>query len=384
MAAENPGQSARESTGQAAGEVHVDAGACFVYFAHDVGFAIDLEQARPRLTAATSRRPIPHRRRAPQHFDYTPAPLQIVRTRAAVGIAAFRTDELVEATIFDFGAVSVRYRIPLAGPLDDLRNLSDELYDNAELRGRSRALVEELVNEMGSALSKPRISELVEDYAIYQVERMTPPITAARLGDTCGLELAQILRSEVATLSGEEVTEALSTRISYGPADATIVDWNAALVIDPDADEVRAVLEFANVQLLELRYLDDQLDEDLEEAYATMTKQSWRAPLFRTRRRDLRRLAALQMDSAMMFEGVNNALKLLGDPYLARVYRLAANRFHLKEWDANILRKLDILDHIYGRVADQQANLRLELLEWIIIVLIAVSIVLPFLPGTGH
>jgi hypothetical protein len=46
---------------------------------------------------------------------------------------------------------------------------------------------------------------------------------------------------------------------------------------------------------------------------------------------DLHRVAQMQVDSAMLFEGVNNALKLLGDQYLARVYRLASQRFHLEE-----------------------------------------------------
>ena len=45
--------------------------------------------------------------------------------------------------------------------------------------------------------------------------------------------------------------------------------------------------------------------------------------------RHLSRLATLQTDSALLFEGVNNALKLVGDQYLARVYRAVSQRFHL-------------------------------------------------------
>jgi hypothetical protein len=100
---------------------------------------------------------------------------------------------------------------------------------------------------------------------------------------------------------------------------------------------------------------------------------------------DLRRVAQLQVDNAILFEGVNNALKLLGDQYLARVYRLVAQRFHLAEWDASILRKLQTLESIYEKMADQATNYRLEALEWIIIVLIAISILLPFVSGvSGH
>jgi len=83
----------------------------------------------------------------------------------------------------------------------------------------------------------------------------------------------------------------------------------------------------------------------------------------------------------VLFEGVNNALKLLGDQYLARVYRLVSTRFHLAEWDTSILRKLQTLESIYEKLADTAATRRLEVLEWIIILLTALSLVVYFLPA---
>jgi hypothetical protein len=90
----------------------------------------------------------------------------------------------------------------------------------------------------------------------------------------------------------------------------------------------------------------------------------------------LRVIAELQVDNAVLFEGVNNALKLLGDQYLARAYRLASKRFHLDDWDAGILRKLQTLESIYQKVSDRAATWRMEVLEWVIIVLFVFSIVL--------
>ena len=69
-------------------------------------------------------------------------------------------------------------------------------------------------------------------------------------------------------------------------------------------------------------------------------------------------------------------MKLLGDQYLARVYALIKRRFHLDEWDGSILRKLETLESIYEKISDQAANRRLEILEWVIIFLIAASIAL--------
>ncbi len=94
---------------------------------------------------------------------------------------------------------------------------------------------------------------------------------------------------------------------------------------------------------------------------------------------DLRSLAELQVDNAALFEGVNNTLKLIGDQYLARVYRMVNRRFHLDEWDASILRKLQTLESIYEKISVQASNHRMEMLEWVIIFLIAFSIALEFI-----
>ena len=59
-------------------------------------------------------------------------------------------------------------------------------------------------------------------------------------------------------------------------------------------------------------------------------------------------------------------------------------RFHLEAWDASILRKLETLESIYGKMSDRTTSRRMEVLEWIIIVLIAVSIAVSFFPMGGH
>jgi hypothetical protein len=179
------------------------------------------------------------------------------------------------------------------------------------------------------------------------------------------------------------VADAVAQRISFSPSDVAIIDWDATLVAADDAEDVRAVLEFANVELLEMRHLDQQLDDALDESYETLSRRGSRFGFARAARADLRRVGQLQVDNALLFEGVNNALKLLGDQYLARVYRIASARFHLGEWDGSILRKLQSLESIYQKLADQAANRRTELLEWIIIVLIAIELALPLLRLSG-
>ena len=55
-------------------------------------------------------------------------------------------------------------------------------------------------------------------------------------------------------------------------------------------------------------------------------------------------------------------------------------RFHLDDWDTSVLRKLETLESIYEKISDQASNRRMEILEWVIILLIEFSIALEFIP----
>jgi len=48
--------------------------------------------------------------------------------------------------------------------------------------------------------------------------------------------------------------------VSYGPGGLAVIDWNCAVVVDRRPEEALAVLEFANVELVEMRFLEDRLD----------------------------------------------------------------------------------------------------------------------------
>jgi hypothetical protein len=167
--------------------------------------------------------------------------------------------------------------------------------------------------------------------------------------------------------------------LAYQPGERVIIDWNSALLFQREAEDVRAVLEYANVELLELRRLDDQLDTVLDRSYHALTRRAGPHRLGLTPGRELRLIAELQMESALLFEGVNNALKLIGDQYLARLYRVAAQRMHMPDWDTSILRKLQTAESIYQKLSDQQTTRRMEVLEWIIILLIAFEVVMSFI-----
>lgn len=382
----HPAAATEVSTAAPAMTPLIRAGCCHVSFAYDVGRAIDLDRAEQLITAQKQRDQIKHRRRAPASFQYEPAPLRITHTVEPMQIGEFRAGPTADAVVYDFGAVSITYSIPLAGRFDALLPLGLALYENAALLADSRLRVSHLLETIRPAVDRPEFAATVEDYAIYEIAEMEPPVTPAEFVSAHGATIARLLRSETAPLSKQEVADALACRMSFGVADVTVIDWNAALLLDSAAEDARMVLEFGNVELLEMRHLDRQLDAALDESYRALSRRRLRPGLFRgSYAGDLQRVSRLQVDGAVLFEAVNNALKLLGDQYLARVYRLVSQRFHLAEWDAAILRKLHTLESIYTQLVDRQTTVRMEVLEWIIIILITVSILLPFVPGMpGH
>lgn len=350
-------------------------GSCHVTLAFEVGQNLDLERCE-RLLPPAERQRVRSRRRVPHYFDYRPAPLRLPQEPpvfTSAGLAVTRVD----VVLFDFGAAAVNYTLPYQDSLDGLVRISSALQETGPLADDARARLELLVTLLGPAIDRPRVAEMVEDYLIFQVDRLADGVRPGDLWQGASrMRAAQILRGTDEPLSQDEVDDALSLRLSFGPEDLTMVDWNASLVCDPEPEETRVLLEFANVQLLELRHLDGELDKVIDRAWESLARAErswWRA--LRPPVSTLRHLGELQMDSAVLFERVSSAVKLVGDRFLGRVYVAASQRFHFADWDRAISRKLAVMEGIYQKLSDRVTARRLEVLEWIVILLIAVEVV---------
>jgi hypothetical protein len=247
----------------------------------------------------------------------------------------------------------------------------------AGLRDDARRRVLTLMQALAPAITRPLVADSVEDYTVFVIRSLElgtapVPLTAESIGRQL---LARVLRAEHASLSDEQVNDAVSGTVSYGPDDLAVIDWNAAILIDPDPDATIAALELANTQLLELRFLDDTLDRALEEAYDITVRGGDRpAVLGGSIRRQTRRLARMQVDAAGLLQSVGNALKIYGDQHLARIHDTADRRLRLHDWERSVRVKLDALEAIYGKLRDAHHQRRSEILEWIIITLIAAEI----------
>jgi hypothetical protein len=269
-------------------------------------------------------------------------------------------------------------KIPFSLTQGQLTNLAGHLADSAPLVAISRSVVTPLFQQLKPAISKPEWrDDLSEEYLVFEF----PPGKQLEPGPLLRQHapwLASLLVLEAGALSDEEIADAGRLHVSYSPQDLLLSDWAAGVLIDEQCEETLQVIELSNLQLLEYRYLDNRLDDILASASRGIqaTPRGWRPPGLGLFQRPLRQLGEVKVDANDLFERTGNVLKLVGDQYLARAYRQLAERFHLREWECSIQRKLEVIEGLFQTLADQAATARGELLELTVVILIVIEIVL--------
>jgi hypothetical protein len=279
-----------------------------------------------------------------------------------------------ELTAFDFGALSLTVRFPVRMTPEELLTLAGDLADPAPLNEAARRILSPLIDRLRPAVTGLEVSELSEEYVIFQVDN-----AYANWGTDHPDWVAGLVRLDPEPLSEAEIAEANRLSISYTPTDLVTLDWAAGFVADRDSADTLQVIEFANVQLLEFRHIDDRLDDRLEAAYkliGTGQRRRWAPPSWRMYGAAMRNVRELEIEATSLFERADNALKLIGDQYLSRVFELASTRFHLRDWQQSIRRKLDTVGDVYDLLVQQSGVSRMETLEIIVILLIAMEIAL--------
>ena len=163
---------------------------------------------------------------------------------------------------------------------------------------------------------------------------------------------------------------------SFEKTDLTVIDWDAALVVDLKGyvDDVLYALELANLQLEEFRIMDQRLDEYLDKAYEHLERKSW--AIFGAANKTLRHLRRFRVDVAKLTDEVTHITKFFGDWHLARVYLGARDRFYLDQWRASVEQRLAQLDKLYSVVHAEVNEQRMLWLEIIIVVFFALDLLI--------
>jgi hypothetical protein len=162
-----------------------------------------------------------------------------------------------------------------------------------------------------------------------------------------------------------------------------VTGWNVALIVEPSGDpDTIEVLELANAQLLELRYYDDLLDRELANLYDEVGRRRGRSmSLLRNYGPVLRRAMILMLEIAEFIERVENALKIIGDVYLARLYASAVETLRIPSWERSVTRKQELVQQVYDVLKSEVDARRGQVSEIIVIVLILGEILLALRVG---
>ena len=350
-------------------------GTLLVYRLFDVADALDLSRAEVLLSAPRSRLKLVGAQ-TDTALDIPRPPLQVALGRRQLPLAGGPRPAEASARLFDYGVVSVVYRlvIPPGTELAELIPLAEELSAAATpaVDQAARAEAEELARALAPTLERPHRWEGLETYQVFFVRASEQPASAAEV--LAGAPIAELLLGETSEvpLSRDERNDVLGHAYSYLADDLAVVDWNSAFLLEPSGvGDIPDLLEFATAHLLELRYYDALLDRELHAIYDELGAKGGFADLFTLRQARLqRRTAALLLELSEMTERLENAIKIVGDFYLARLYQSSVRRFRLPAWQESVLRKERLLSGVNELMKSTADRRRGELLELTVILLI--------------
>lgn len=175
----------------------------------------------------------------------------------------------------------------------------------------------------------------------------------------------------------------MSTGSESASSSSTTVCCRWPCPVRSSANGIKAALEiveFANSQLLEFRYYDELLEVELGRIYSQLQRPRWWDSLRgRGYLRAAHQLHSLFIDVNEITDHTQNALKMVGDIYSARLFHLTAARLGLDVWKASVEDKLRTLNDIYRFAVEQVGILRGHFLELTIILILVLELVLFFM-----
>ena len=361
----------------------IRAGQILLFYLFDVAETIDLARVAPLVGAPAVAARLAPKPATPPYVQYDKPPLTIEGDAAGVGeVEGFR----IRFRVYDYGVLSVALTRPFAGNWSDLVLLGQTLIENVEVEQRAESISRAMVDRLRPSINVGRSHFLSEDYVVFEINELDVPQSAEELLALHGTDIAVMLRGERQTLSEQEKSTILSHRISYLADDLVVPTWNAAFVYDTVAGAQAAIeiLEFANSQLLEFRYYDERLDDEMAAIYGRLQKPRWYDQWIGSRyTKAARHVHSLFIDVNELTDRTENALKFIGDIYAARVYALVTERLGLSTWKADVEAKLETLDDIYRFAVEQSAMSRGQFLEWIVVLILVLELALIFL-GVTH
>jgi hypothetical protein len=291
----------------------------------------------------------------------------------------------VSARLYDFGVAALAVRVAVADaswPAFEAQfNALDRALGPSSPDAFWTGLRDQVRTAVASALDRPVSgAALQEDYLLGKVQTLDEPLNAIEFRER--VDLAGLLSGETRALSEGARRELLANSFSYYADDLVVLTWDRAFIYEPRGDsDVADVIEVANAQLLELRYYDELLDDELPRMYDRVEKARGAVSLLAARRfaHLARGLYTLVAETTELTEKVDNALQVTEDVYLARVYSAALGLFRVPSLGKSVDRKLAIIRDTYAALYEEASSRRAELLEIAIVLLIVLEVMLSLL-----
>lgn len=285
----------------------------------------------------------------------------------------------VFARIWNYGVLSVTMElaIPPGTDWDTLVKIASELETSEEMDLIAVSRKDALKKRIMPAVENPAEWEIFEDYITYIIEK-APGIESPRDFIKTVDVAALILAEPRERISEDNRTFILESAMQYSATDLAIIDWNSALLIEPDGQrDVADVIEFSLTHLLEFRYYDEMLGRKLDQLYDTMDqKRESVVNIFRNVYADIAEDSSRKYMEFSEFLGrVENSLKTVGDSYLAVVFRASTVEFRFADWRNSISRKMETLAQISHILHSEVNTKRSHWLEIIVILLIALELI---------
>ncbi len=185
-----------------------------------------------------------------------------------------------------------------------------------------------------------------------------------------------VLMGEKADFSPSIRNEILKNSLSYSSDDFAIVSWDTAWLCDPeDPTDLVDLIEYANVQLMQLRFYDNRLSLQMERMYDHLESADQMPRFQRIRKYHLMMSQLMEVHAAITetTEKIQNLIKITEDVYYARVYAATLNVLRTSQWTESVQRKLDVIHRNYTMLSNEVNIQHSNFLEWMIIILIALE-----------
>ena len=364
--------------------IAVEKGSILIYRVFDIAEEVDLKRVESILSEAISNERLKLKKGPRNAMVMRNAPIVLNAQEVEIEISGQTMKAELYAKIWDYGVLSLIFQIPIVPGTSwtQLVETSSFLEADHKIDQLARIRSAELTTMLNPALTKPHEWDVFEDYMIFFFEKLQGVEKAADLVKQA--DIPSLILGETSFSASEKSKQSILEGLyQYSSDDLAVIDWNSAVVVEPSGrKEVPEVLEFVLTQMMEMRYYDDLLDDRLYELYDEIEKT--RGSIFKSRFSTLSREASTRfIEFSEFIERVDNSLKVVGDFYLATIFRAASVKFRMKDWQESVTQKMNLMARVSELLSSEVHAGRSLILETIVVLLIAFEIMTALMKVTS-